>query len=1108
MADGNRTVKIEILGDAGSATKALQDTATSAEATGKAIEKALPTGANNPLVKFASESETQGSRLKGIFDTALGVFGGGLISKGIGGLVGLAKESAIGMNASLETTTLQFTTLMGNADNAKQHVSDLFTFAKDTPFETQPVIDASKALRTFGGDALDTKGNLTLIGDAAAATGSPIQELGFWTGRLYSDLKGGKPFGEAASRMQELAVLTPQARQEMEKMQASGASADQIFAVFQKNLGNFSGAMKTQAGTWQGQISTFSDTLHILAAQGMAPFFELAKTGLGKLNDILSSPAVQTGITNFAARFASGIQVVAAFVGGTLIPAVVKLVGALQGPLTTAFVVVRDTIITFVQALSGNWTDAPGIVGVTARVGDLGLIIRNQVIPAVKALAEWFMTTALPAIVDFATSAKNTFTTIATWIQANVFPLIQQAFQWFMSTGLPALQAFAKQAIATFQQVASWVQNDLIPALRQFAEWFQTVAVPAIQAFAAKVTQFMQQQIIPAIRAVIDFLLVTVWPQLSKIINDAITLFGNLATWTKTHWDTIQAVISPIVASIQTVISVAWNTISGVTQGVWTTISGTIQGALKVIDGIIKTFTALFTGDWSGAWKGIEDIFSGAWLIIKSEVSGALKIIQTALSSAWQLISGEMGNAWDTMKNLLDGILGKIKDAITAPIDGAKTKLGELWGDISTKAGDTWDALHKKFDDAKEGLKNVLLWPFEQMRDAIGGIMSSVESNAKTPINDVIGGLNKVGGAVAGALRFVGEKLNIGSLKGINFADLPRFAKGVTGFGGGMAVVGEEGPEIVNLPRGSDVIPNGKTRAILSRIAEGNRQGLGGGPFDFASGIIDSAKDAVGKVMDTVKSWTDKGADWVVSQALHLPSLNLPGSFGEMTGGLMSTVKDNFVDFVKGLLSSMKGLIPKIVDDGSGGFTGGGPILEMAKQVRGTFGLCEKFVGDVMQRLGMRYARAGSAEEHAHMQHLNPGYGPAGAIQFFPDSTGFGHVGFSLGDGSRIYSTVNTPYGTGIMHDGATPYGWTVNPAAKGAYVNKPTLLLSGEGGDPEGEVTSPVSMLRKVIQEEMRSGSLKAPHITQHITGLQSGDVERETRKALRRMALEIKAA
>jgi len=37
---------------------------------------------------------------------------------------------------------------------------------------------------------------------------------------------------------------------------------------------------------------------------------------------------------------------------------------------------------------------------------------------------------------------------------------------------------------------------------------------------------------------------------------------------------------------------------------------------------------------------------------------------------------------------------------------------------------------------------------------------------------------------------------------------LPLFQEGVRNFGGGLAVVGEKGPELVNLPAGSSVIPN------------------------------------------------------------------------------------------------------------------------------------------------------------------------------------------------------------------------------------------------------------------------------------------------------------
>jgi hypothetical protein len=47
-------------------------------------------------------------------------------------------------------------------------------------------------------------------------------------------------------------------------------------------------------------------------------------------------------------------------------------------------------------------------------------------------------------------------------------------------------------------------------------------------------------------------------------------------------------------------------------------------------------------------------------------------------------------------------------------------------------------------------------------------------------------------------------------------AKIPGFASGVRNFSGGVALVGERGPELVRLPKGSDVIPNGQMNSMLS----------------------------------------------------------------------------------------------------------------------------------------------------------------------------------------------------------------------------------------------------------------------------------------------------
>lgn len=57
---------------------------------------------------------------------------------------------------------------------------------------------------------------------------------------------------------------------------------------------------------------------------------------------------------------------------------------------------------------------------------------------------------------------------------------------------------------------------------------------------------------------------------------------------------------------------------------------------------------------------------------------------------------------------------------------------------------------------------------------------------------------------------------------------IPKFARGVTGFPGGAAIVGERGPELVTLPAGANVITNENTERLLRAM---DRPGAAGGGF-------------------------------------------------------------------------------------------------------------------------------------------------------------------------------------------------------------------------------------------------------------------------------------
>lgn len=247
--------------------------------------------------------------LKGAAKQAIG-FGTAMVGIQVGAMAfDTITGAAIGMNSTLETSTLQFETLMGDADKAKKHVEGLFDFAAKTPFETGPIIEASRIMETFGGAALNSKDNLTLFGDAAAATGQPINDVGFWMSRAYADIQAGRPFGEAAMRLAEMGVITPQVRNNLEDLQKKGAEGPAIWEELTGSLGRFDGAMEKQSGTFSGMLATFTDSVNMLLAKALYPLFDAVKQGLAFFNDLLSgTTSLEGAMSNLGQTIIDGVQ--------------------------------------------------------------------------------------------------------------------------------------------------------------------------------------------------------------------------------------------------------------------------------------------------------------------------------------------------------------------------------------------------------------------------------------------------------------------------------------------------------------------------------------------------------------------------------------------------------------------------------------------------------------------------------------------------------------------------------------------------------------------------------------------------------------------------------
>src|SRR5439155_25039921 len=111
---------------------------------------------------------------------------------------------------------------------------------------------------------------------------------------------------------------------------------------------------------------------------------------------------------------------------------------------------------------------------------------------------------------------------------------------------------------------------------------------------------------------------------------------------------------------------------------------------------------------------------------------------------------------------------------------------------------------------------------------------------------------------------------------------IPHYAKGTESHPGGPAIVGEQGREMVWLPKGAKVAPNNITEMLL---------GMTGGKIPgYASGI--------GDLGSQVMSWIAGGAKNVLDNLLS--GIKAPNILGisDLGTGLLNKVKDWALSFI------------------------------------------------------------------------------------------------------------------------------------------------------------------------------------------------------------------
>lgn len=327
-------------------------------------------------------------------------------------------------------------------------------------------------------------------------------------------------------------------------------------------------------------------------------------------------------------------------------------------------------------------------------------------------------------------------------------------------------------------------------------------------------------------------------PVLSQRLTELGPKVSAAFEWIVAHGDWIKAILLGIgaafvaakVAAIGFAIAAAANPV------------GLIAAAIVILIGVLVALQQKF--DWIGAtlafikpyWDQLVAIFNQYLLpslmalgnTIMTQVMPAMNAIwdavvrlwnalNPALTTALQVVGTILGvtlvayiwiviNAWNVAINVITWLIGVVATLI-GWIANLISWYGNLYGAAYNAARGVMNAFGQIPGFIGSVVNQIVGW-FSGLPGRISGALGGVAGALQAPFSAGFNAIKSLWNNTVGKINFkVPDWVpGIGG-KGWSF---PQFATGVENFAGGWAIVGERGPELAYLPKGTNVYPNGQ----------------------------------------------------------------------------------------------------------------------------------------------------------------------------------------------------------------------------------------------------------------------------------------------------------
>lgn len=410
--------------------------------------------------------------------------------------------------------------------------------------------------------------------------------------------------------------------------------------------------------------------------------------------------------------------------------------------------------------------------------------------------------------------------------------------------------------------------------------------IESIQGFVDKLNSLSPAQQETIVK--IGFLVAAIGPALLifgkiiTVVGTAISAFGTISTAVAGAGGAMALLTGPIGIAVGAIVGIVavgvtlyknWDTIKEkageLKEGIQEKWNGIKTGTTEAWENMKTTVSDKWENMKTNTTEGLSNIKTGVsegWNNVKTNTSETWGNIKTNTSESWESIKTSISEKWNNIKGNTSESLTGIKNNVSEGWNNVKTKTSETWESIKTNTSTAWGFIKGKVDEHGGGIKGLVgtymegyktIWStgLNAMDTLTGGKFSAMAEKVKgafDKIKDGIqSGLDKIRDwnnqrVENKEATFTTRIKEVFETVGNKIKNVGRNEKGTDYWRGGLTWVGEKGPELIDLPKGSKVFSNEKSMDMMSG---------GGGKIEH-SGTIKvvgvNNKDELTSVVDIV----------------------------------------------------------------------------------------------------------------------------------------------------------------------------------------------------------------------------------------------------------------